>query len=446
MTNKKHKKIIFALIPLALFLYFILWPGDVAYAARIWQSGFETSDLGIDTTEFDNDLFNGAGALTLDTAIVRTGTRSLKAAANNSTTEVGGTSFLGITGTEVYVGFGFYMAANPGPQTAMFYLYDASQLTLLRIQVQATTGKLMLINRTSGTDVTVGTTASALSTGAWHYIEMHLLKSATVGVAQLRVDGTLVIDGQNLNTSGRGTPTLISFANDSSASGTTADFYWDDAVVNDTSGSLNNSWPGNSKIVTLVPGSDTATINWTAQNAGTHFSEVDDLPGAVDITTYIKTTNGVVGLEDRWNMTDTPAGIGSCDTINAIAVGVRGGSTAATLSPAAKIQLRDASGNTADATAQTYNLNGWKTAYPALIKQQTWAATPAAMTKAYLDGMIAAAIVTTQANQEMRITAVWVTVDYATASCPAAAARNRFTFASMRKYKIMKGLVRIRLQ
>jgi hypothetical protein len=64
--------------------------------------------------------------------------------------------------------------------------------------------------------------------------------------------------------------------------------WWDDLAMNDTSGSVDNSWCRNGVVELLMPNFDGDTLEWTPITSGSHFADVDEIPNDGD-TTYIQT-------------------------------------------------------------------------------------------------------------------------------------------------------------
>jgi hypothetical protein len=379
---------------------------------RVWQSGLETGVLDA-TTEFNQTFVGG-----LETTTVRTGTYSLKVT-SSTLVQVESTSLGNLS--ELYAR-AYWFAPRAGVYTGgnnhgVLALYNGTTV-IAHCQVEIDqTGDLFNFIRAGyfdGTSMTNVAGSLRLYRDQWHLIEMHWVKSGTVGVLEIRVDGEAdpSLTLSNINTGVLDCQT-VRFGQRQDTAGATTTGYLDDFAVNDTQGSVNNSWCGAGGILLLKPEADTGTINWTAQNGGSHFAEIDDLPGAApDTTTYIKTTSTTLNLEDRWDFSDLPAVVDVVAArIKAVLFGVRGGGTGTT-TRTAKFQARDASDNVFDGSDIDWNLNGWKTVYPILGRNQTWEGTPGDLTPTYINGVKGAAIDTNTNNREIRWTAVWASVDY----------------------------------
>jgi hypothetical protein len=84
----------------------------------------------------------------------------------------------------------------------------------------------------------------------------------------------------------------------------------DDVHVCDTSGSHNNGFLGDVRVVTLRPDADTAQAGFTPASAGAHHTQVDDAPDHHGDATYLE--SDTVGHQERLgyqDLTSTPAAI-----------------------------------------------------------------------------------------------------------------------------------------
>lgn len=119
-----------------------------------------------------------------------------------------------------------------------------------------------------------------LKTMTWYVIEVHVKADVNFGAISCRVDGVADCDYSGPST--QYTPGTID---------SVKWFHWsmllDDIVINDTSGSFNNSWPGCLKVVLLRPNDDGSSSGWTPSVAGHNYDCVNEVP--YDPTQYIHT-------------------------------------------------------------------------------------------------------------------------------------------------------------
>jgi hypothetical protein len=364
--------------------------------ARVGQYGFESHDALLEGQG------NYSGTYTFATDRVRTGSYSWKIAS-------GSTAELKLTPSISVSHYGrVYLNLSASPSTARTIVWDPS--------VGANYGLRLNTDRTISTlsnGSVTATTSSAVAINGWTLLEWYQNYDATD--ASVKIAGVEEISGADV-----GVAVLSSIGVNGGSLG--ADLWVDDAALNDTAGSYNNSWVGAGAVVQLVPGSDTATINWST-TGGAHYTEVDDAAGTLDTTTYVSTVSKTDQLEDRWNLTDTPGSVASGDTINAIFFGVRGGGDATTTRQGL-LKIIDGVGNDLS-TIIDWNINGWKTVEGnqgdlpgSVYRLERTILFGAALTKSYVDGLIACVNDYNTNTRLIRVTAVWATVDYTPAATP----------------------------
>jgi hypothetical protein len=364
--------------------------------ARVAQTGFEEGN----TAQLEGfDIFFS----TIVTSPVRTGTYAIRAS-NLRVTCLSGNYFrcyLVVTGTPA----------------ATWLFYNVDDHSHVRMNADRT---VSVVNDDASV---VGTSVGKIPTSGWVLFEYHWVSGTGTAIAQLKLDGVLEIDSSTATLTGiaeklHGDPGVALVA--------------DDLAMNDTTGSINNSWIGPGQVTNIRPVSDTATINWTSTAAG-HASEVDEI-GGTDTTTYVSTTSKTQDLEDRWNLTQMPSDMMDGARINAIMLGVYGGGDAST-SRTALLRLRDASNNLLDSADTEWNLNGWKYVWQLISRETTWEATPKPLTKAYLNGVTAAAIDTNTNTRLIRWSAVWGNVDWTNISSPPWPFARNQRFEYRRRYR-----------
>jgi len=180
----------------------------------------------------------------------------------------------------------FQIAADAGATLHLTAGMDASgHLTLKR---GAHTGTLIATS-----------TNTFASTWKWYSIQAKITLHDTTGECVIKVDGVEWInftgDTKNAGTSTR--PDTLQMGLSSSGSGLLAD----DLLINDTTGSVNNSYPGEVSIVGLRAAGNGAVSGLTGSdgNAVNNYQQVDEYP--LTTTDY----NGLVtaGAYDTYDMT-----------------------------------------------------------------------------------------------------------------------------------------------
>lgn len=169
------------------------------------------------------------------------------------------------------------------------------------------TGQLYTVTR-NGT--LLATSTINMLTGQWYYIEFKVtIGSGTAGSVVTRINGVTDINLTGVNTQFTANPTTngLVFPNPS------FQVVIDDLYVLNTSGSVNNTFLGECRIVTTLPSADSATnLQWGATPGPTHYSAVNDNPpnddtnyvssataGQLDTYKYsVSTTGPIVALQN----------------------------------------------------------------------------------------------------------------------------------------------------
>jgi len=210
--------------------------------------------------------------------------------------------FKGFTSsTTVIFGASFFILPESifGSDTLLFFKESGS--TQIEFETTAVGG--IIVKRGS---TTIATTTKQLPINRWTRIEIKMFIDNSVGTVEMRVDGEVYIDftGDTQSTVnaaidqvGLYAPLLLSFT-------PIPDVYWDDVVIMDDTGAINNDFIGDVNIEVLIPDGDSAQIDFTPTGAGTtNADRVDDgLAGPDDDTTYVESLT--VGHKDRYTVAD----------------------------------------------------------------------------------------------------------------------------------------------
>jgi len=140
-------------------------------------------------------------------------------------------------------------------------------------------------------------------------VELHIVVHSSSGLIELCVDG--VSQG-----SFTGNTQLTGSAYIDSVALYAGKLYlhFDDIVICDTLGTVNNSWVGGARIVALQPNQDGHYSQWTPYPAGvSNFTCVDEIP--VTESEYV--TTDVSGYIDMYGIEDVPS---DCDEVLSIGV------------------------------------------------------------------------------------------------------------------------------
>lgn len=143
---------------------------------------------------------------------------------------------------EIYFGGACYLTGYSATMMLNFFTAVGAG-TALRVVANAS-GVISLLR---GNTTVASSAAGAMPTGQWVYIEVHLIPANTGGVFDLRVNGVSVVSFSGDTTDGDAL--CWGFELRANVNPT----YWDDVVYNDASGTVNNSWPGQPRLIALRP-------------------------------------------------------------------------------------------------------------------------------------------------------------------------------------------------
>lgn len=280
--------------------------------AALWMDGFEI-DFADDTAGIWTAVVKSSTpTLSYQGSLKRTGGGALRCLSSTKAKNIYLSQTLASTYTEVYGGFGFRWASttaldegHAGSGVTMLALLSSGGSAQLSMTLDQSTNALRIYRGTPNDNVLLGSSSAAVTTDAWHYIEFHFLISDTVGVVQLKIDSTLVLDlsSQDTNVANTDIKTVqfgippAGGTPATNAGGGACDFYYDDFIINDTTGTVSNSWPNGAGIEKLVPNADGNYTAWTSTGGAVDYTEVDDvttygnLPDD-DTTTILSSTTG----------------------------------------------------------------------------------------------------------------------------------------------------------
>jgi len=267
--------------------------------ARIWQSGAELGDISL-------RAFSQYGALSTITSSPRNGSRYF-----------------------AFAGFGNATIALPGIYAELYQrhgykqtYYQAVAPSFRTSYREGSTVHILITYDYADQKVRVYRGATLIATSAltwrrleWMCIEHRVKVDDGEGIVQVKVNGVLFIDfaGDTRNGGTIGQIDNIYYSQDNYMhSGL------DDIAINDTSGSRNNSWPGNGFTVLQTPNGNGDVSQLVGQDLDQvdNYQNVDDLPHDGD-TTYNQSATA-----DQYDLyAVTPSGLaGTNYTINAVKV------------------------------------------------------------------------------------------------------------------------------
>lgn len=171
-----------------------------------------------------------------------------------------------------------------------------------------------------GTQVTlIGSSATTIPNLTWTLIEVHLVAATgATGTCEVKINGASVIAATSQRTcqlNANFGAFHLGFTRQSSVGGVAGSFLaFDDLRVNDTTGSVNNAWPGDEQIRLVVPNGagDLTQLSRGGTDSGANWDQVNEVPASS--ADYV--TGATVGLTDLYNVSDIA--VTSISAINVI--------------------------------------------------------------------------------------------------------------------------------
>lgn len=257
--------------------------------ARIWMSGLEAGHM---------DVFDSIFGAAISAMQARTGGYSFYLGATTHTVR---TTFVANI-SELFCRFGIRANYPPLGGAIILGLQDSNgdrQFTLVLNRYLHT----LEIHRGAYDGALLGLgPGGIIHQNRWHCVELHLSVADAGGVAQVKVDGTLIIDytGDTQET-GNANVQAFSFGQDIAGGGVTG--YYDDIAFNDTLGGVNTTWIGRGGIPAIFPTGAGNSTDLTPL-VGANWEDVDERPPDDD-TTYV--FSDTINEHDSYETEDLPA-------------------------------------------------------------------------------------------------------------------------------------------
>ena len=243
--------------------------------SRVWSEGWEIQDMIGYCTGSDF----GIPVVGLNSIIKRSGVYSLKVGTDSNTN---GWLYKEITAvSEFYLRFAFYLDPHIYGATVPKIYWRGGSLTSY-ITFGSCYNIVVVID-----GVTVDTGITTLYPDTWYLLEAHIKIDSSTGIVQIKLDGKAELEIDYTGNTGTGSATSIKFFMDVGYLGEISKAYFDDIALNDTTGGIDDAWPGEGKIIVMKPGGDSTPLELTPSAAVDHYTLVDDFPTDGD-TTYVE--------------------------------------------------------------------------------------------------------------------------------------------------------------
>lgn len=154
----------------------------------------------------------------------------------------------------------------------------------------------------------LGTSSNSIGNGVWYFVELKVLTNNSTGTIEVRVNGSVWLNLTSQDTQ----PGSNAYHNAVRAGIVNTASRFDDMYILDGSGSANNDFLGNRKVVALDPTSAGDNTDWTP-SAGSNYQNVDDGDEVDEDTTYNETSTDAD--EDLYAFGDLPGVTTSVDGI-----------------------------------------------------------------------------------------------------------------------------------
>lgn len=296
---------------------------------RLLQCGWETG--GVDQLGVNIGATWLAPTVVSATPAPRSGVYCLKCGNGNGSQIGWGNAsrqiFAHASKTELYYAFGVYRndtETNSFPSRAAFYTFDTAGL-INNFLTFEDDGSCRAYYVTAGSQVPtaqtlIGTSSISIPNNTWTLIEVHIIiATGATGTYEVKINGvsamsvaTVRTAQTNANIGGFG----LQFIRIASGSGSSSSYLaFDDIRVNDTSGSVNNTWCGDESIIMVRPTSagDSTQFTRGGADSGNNYGQVDEAPPNA-LTDYVYSST--VGHLDLYNCgTTTITSISAIDVM-----------------------------------------------------------------------------------------------------------------------------------
>lgn len=176
-----------------------------------------------------------------------------------------------------------------GTPNGAIFVWRSGSTTLGSIRINSATHKLEIYTST-GTLAATGTTAIQLAT--WYSLEVHIkIVDGATGAIDVRLDGT-----SEVAYSGDTQPGSDTTIDNVQYTATGAACYFDDLAMNDTAGSVDNSWCGDGKCY-YATGTSAGDVTQLTPSAGSNWQCIDEVPP--NTSDYV--SSAVAGNYDLYN-------------------------------------------------------------------------------------------------------------------------------------------------
>ena len=250
---------------------------------RLMACGWETGHK----DEIPNSFTTDAPVVTLSvlSSNVRNGTRALQLVSTSGSYSARYVWSIDVAKTEIWTRLGFKVekvAGSNSTQVKFLAFYDSAGAEALHLRYDHNTGIISAVRGSTVVATSSGAFSVQAAPGVWHLVEARYKPSNASGVLELYLDGTQVINFAGDATNGLEDVLALGLClEEGSGIGSSGDAHvFDDWVVNDTAGAVNNGRPNNGAVLLLSPtGAGSSTqLTRGGTDSGANWSQVEEVP------------------------------------------------------------------------------------------------------------------------------------------------------------------------
>ncbi len=313
-----------------------------------------------------------------------------------------------------------YLFVNvlPSAETSFVVLSDTTALTTARMYITVDGSGILRCYDGVGQ---VGSNSTAISINTWYRIEWQFKAGGGgTSVIAASLDGIFFANDAT-RTNATGIQAYGYGANLKAETVTLGKFWFDDIALNDSTGSFQNSYPGDGRITRYLPNATGDFAQWTrggTTDTGTNWGQLatNDSPTPDDAGSF--NTSNTLNQKDLVNVTNTGAEIGANDVINVVGLGVRYAGASSSANATFGLLIESSSGGTNE---QSPNVTPAQSVYRSnnetvlfnmyMLYGQPGSSGATPWTKSALDTTQIGYIITATNTNGVNITSEWIYVD-----------------------------------
>jgi hypothetical protein len=175
------------------------------------------------------------------------------------------------TNDTVVIGFAFFLVYPCANYIDLLRFYDSGSVAMTITAMNNGDLRIYRGNQSS----LLATVAQPYTLNTWHYLEFKVKVNSSTGTYELRLNGSTVASGSNVNTKGGTHDYFDGFGFCGQSTSTGYCFLYDDLYFLDGSGSTNNDFLGNMRVVTLRPNAAGDSTQFTP-DSGDNYARVNE--------------------------------------------------------------------------------------------------------------------------------------------------------------------------